>query len=99
MALKLGLSTARDRLLPKAAVLPAIDADASASSAAAVLVLSPGGLERLSLEPLGDDVVATVGYNVKDCVRVPGCQSLCYCNPPSAQLRHRAHHFVLRQLR
>jgi 2-desacetyl-2-hydroxyethyl bacteriochlorophyllide A dehydrogenase len=45
-------------------------------SAAAVLVLSPGGLERLSLEQLGD-TVATVGYNVKGVDRLPGCNSLC----------------------
>ena len=67
----LGHRTVRDHLEPESNVLPPTKA-----AATAVLVLSPGGLERLSLEPLPSNV-ATVGYNVQ-CSRHPGCNSLAY---------------------
>ncbi|KAL1519679.1 hypothetical protein AB1Y20_023189 [Prymnesium parvum] len=45
--------------------------------AAAVLILSPGGFERFSLQPFQSTEVATVGYNVTHGVqRLPGCKSL-----------------------
>ena len=65
LLLQLGLRTAADRLSPKHAIL---DGAAKKYSATAALVLSPGGLERLSLEPLPDNI-ATVGYNVQLCTR------------------------------
>ena len=68
----LGVRQASNFLVPTAAVLPPTD---ESDAAVATLVLSPGGLERLSLEKLGSNV-ATVGYNVTECTRVPGCNSL-----------------------
>jgi NADPH:quinone reductase-like Zn-dependent oxidoreductase len=69
----LGWRKASDSLVPVAAILP--PAREPNNDAVAAVVLSPGGLERLSLEMLGDKVV-TVGYNVLECNRVPGCNSL-----------------------
>lgn len=68
-----GVRKVRDSLDPIASILP--PSSAPDDGVVAALVLSPGGLERLSLEPLGVNV-ATVGYNVKGCTRVPGCNSL-----------------------
>ena len=78
LLLQLGLRTAADRLSPKHAIL---DGAAKKYSATAALVLSPGGLERLSFEPLPDNI-ATVGYNVQLCTRVPNCNSLVYLDMP-----------------
>ena len=69
----LGWRKASDSLVPVAAILP--PAREPNNDAVAAVVLSPGGLERLSLEMLGDKVV-TVGYNVLECNRVPSCNSL-----------------------
>ena len=85
--LVLGLRTVRDRLARAHVVLPTND-----SVAAAVVVVSPGGLETLSLEPMPDNV-ATVGYNVTSCTRVPGCNSLALLDmlpPDSAVVRVQA---------
>lgn len=62
-----GLRRARASL----AALPGAPRDAC------ILVLSPGGLERLAFEGLGDGV-ATVGYNVDDAIapRLPRSRSL-----------------------
>ena len=81
LLLMLGWRTASHCLAPSHQVLPSTsDGAANAANATAVLVLSPGGLERLSLEPLLDNV-ATVGYNVTSCTRVPGCNSLAVVEP------------------
>lgn len=72
----LGFRTVRDHLLPESNVLPP-SKEGESTKAGAVLVLSPGGLERFAMEPLPDNV-ATVGYNVKRCSRIPGCNSLAY---------------------
>ena len=76
----LGFRQASDSLEPTATVLQGLTLQPD--GAVATLVLSPGGLERLSLEPLSSNV-ATVGYNVKDCRRVPGCNSLAVVDESS----------------
>ena len=64
----LRLRKVSDTLEPTAFLLP----PCADSSAVAAPVLSPGGLERLFLEPLGTKV-ATVGYNVKTCTSHCNC--------------------------
>lgn len=43
----------------------------------AIIVLSPGGYERLRLAPFATEDVVTVGYNVTGVDRLPFSNSLC----------------------